>query len=329
MNRLPQLLLVALLLCSHALANAEWISSEQAIMGTRVHVELWQEDKQDGQAAIDTVMAEMRRIDELMSPYKKASELYRINQLASMQELGISNELFKLISRSVEFSRLTEGAFDITYASVGHLYNYRQHKRPDDSTIKKQLGKIDYHNIVLNPDRQTIHFTSAGVYIDLGGIAKGYAVDNGIKILQQRGFKNAIVSAGGDSRILGNRHGRPWMMGIRNPRKHDALLTRLPLWDTALSTSGDYERYFIEDGVRYHHIIDPKTGDSARELRSVTIIGPDAITTDALSTSLFVMGIERGMALANRLPDIDAIMIDNKGRFFYSNGLQEPETTKP
>ena len=118
------------------------------------------------------------------------------------------------------------------------------------------------------------------------------------------------------------------MMGIKDPRKPNALVTRLPLWDTALSTSGDYERYFIEDGVRYHHIIDPKTGDSARDLRSVTIIGPDAITTDALSTSLFIMGIEKGLALANRLAAIDAIMIDRNGRFFYSNGLQVPENNR-
>ena len=326
MNRLYYILFITLLLCAHPIASAEWLSSEQAIMGTRIHVELWHEKNKDGQAAIDAVMAEMHRIDELMSPYKKASELYRINQLASKQELAISNEMFELISRSIEFSRQTAGAFDITYASVGHMYNYREHIRPDNKAIKQELAKIDYRNIVLNKNRQTIHFTQPGVFIDLGGIAKGYAVDNGINILQQRGFKHAIVSAGGDSRILGNRHGRPWMMGIKDPRKRNALVTRLPLWDTALSTSGDYERYFIEDGVRYHHIIDPKTGDSARELRSVTIIGPDAITTDALSTSLFIMGIEKGMALANRLADIDAIMIDSKGQFYYSNGLQEPES---
>jgi len=329
MDNLTKIILLAVTLCAAPATNAEWLSSEQAIMGTRIHVELWQDKKLDGAAAIEAVMTEMRRIDELMSPYKKTSELFRINQLATRQAVRISGEMFKLISRSIEFSLLTDGAFDITYASVGHLYNYREHKRPDKNALKQQLDKIDYLKIDLNEDRQTIRFSATGVFIDLGGIAKGYAVDNGIKILQQHGVKNAIISAGGDSRILGNRHGRPWMMGIRNPRKRDALLTRLPLWDTALSTSGDYERYFIEDGVRYHHIIDPETGDSARELRSVTIIGPDAITTDALSTSLFIMGIERGMALANRLADIDAIMIDNKGRFYYSNGLQEPETSKP
>ena len=329
MNRLFHVTIATFLLCMHTIACAEWLSSEQAIMGTRIHVELWREKNKDGQAAIDAVMAEMHRIDELMSPYKKASELYRINQLAAQRELVISAEMFELISRSIEFSRQTAGAFDITFASVGHMYNYREHKRPDKNTLKQELGKIDYRNIVLNKNRQTIRFTKPGVFIDLGGIAKGYAVDNGINILQQRGFKHAIVSAGGDSRILGNRHGRPWMMGIKDPRKPNALVTRLPLWDTALSTSGDYERYFIEDGVRYHHIIDPKTGDSARELRSVTIIGPDAITTDALSTSLFIMGIDKGMALANQLLDIDAIMIDSKGRFFYSNGLQEPESSQP
>lgn len=329
MNTLTHFVLTTLLLGVAASTNAEWLSSEQAIMGTRIHVELWQENKLDGKAAINAVMTEMHRIDELMSPYIKSSELYRINQSAAQQELAISNEMFMLISHSIEFSDMTNGAFDITYASVGHLYNYREHKRPHNKIIQQELDKIDYHNIVLNQTRQTIRFTRPGVFIDLGGIAKGHAVDNAIKILQQRGFKHAIVSAGGDSRILGDRHGRPWMMGIKDPRKTNALATRLPLWDTALSTSGDYERYFIEDGVRYHHIIDPKTGDSARELRSVTIIGPDAITTDALSTSLFILGKDKGMELANRLVGIDAIMIDRNGRFFYSNGLQDPAHPQP
>ncbi len=322
------ILLLGNLVLASTPAHGEWISSSEAIMGTRIHAELWQEPGQDGLAAIDAVMAEIHRIDELMSPYKKDSELSRINQLASKQSIKISDELFRLIERSIEFSRMTDDAFDITYASVGHLYNYRERKRPDTTQIRQKLENIDYRNIVLDDAKRTIHFTRPGVFIDLGGIAKGYAVDNGIMILQGLGFKHALVSAGGDSRLLGDRHGRPWMMGIKDPRQRNALFTRLPLQDTALSTSGDYERYFIEDGVRYHHIINPKTGDSARELRSVTIIGPDAITTDALSTSLFILGIKKGITLANRLAEIDAIMIDQHGKFFYSDGLQEPEASK-
>ena len=158
--------------------------------------------------------------------------------------------------------------------------------------------------------------------IDLGGIAKGYAVDNCIAILQGLGIRNALVTAGGDSRLIGDRWGRPWTIGIRDPRRENGVIALLPLVDVAVSTSGDYERYFEENGIRYHHIIDPKSGDSARELQSVTIIGPDATTTDALSTSVFVLGLAKGLELVNRLPNIDAILVDSAGSMHYSEGLE-------
>jgi thiamine biosynthesis lipoprotein len=168
-----------------------------------------------------------------------------------------------------------------------------------------------------------VRFSRKGVRIDLGGIAKGYSVDRGIDVVKSFGFTRAYVAAGGDSRIIGDRFGKPWMVGIRDPRKEaGALITRIPLVDSAISTSGDYERFFEEDGVRYHHIIDPKTGHSASKVRSATVIGPLAVRTDGLSKTAFVLGPDKAMEIYNRLDDIDAIIVKLDGTVIYSKGLE-------
>jgi thiamine biosynthesis lipoprotein len=177
--------------------------------------------------------------------------------------------------------------------------------------------------VLLDPKLQTVRFSQKGVRIDLGGIAKGWSVDRGIDVLKARGITRAFVSAGGDSRIIGDRFGKPWMVGIRDPRKESGeVITRIPLVDAAISTSGDYERFFEEDGVRYHHIIDPRTGHSASKVRSATIIGPYAIRTDGLSKTAFVLGPEEAMRIYNGIDDIDAIIVKLDGTVIYSKGLE-------
>ena len=291
-------------------------------MGTEVRVELWHEDAASARAAIGAVMDEMNRIDALMSPYKSNSELSRINREAAQKPVVITQEMFDLISRSLEFSKLSGGAFDITFSSVGYLYDYREHIKPSDAEIAKALPGVNYRHLQLDRKRRTVHFARSGVRIDLGGIAKGHAVDNCIALLKKRGITNAIVTAGGDSRLLGDRRGRPWKVGIRDPRRRDDVVMVLPLVDVAISTSGDYERYFEADGVRHHHIINPKTGKSASGVRSVTVIGPDGVTTEGLTKSVFVRGVEDGMRLIESLPNIDAIVIDATGNIFYSARLR-------
>lgn len=290
-------------------------------MGTAVRVELWHEDETAGRAAIDAVMRDMYRIDRLMSTYKEDSELSRVNREAATRPVAISRELFDLISRSLEVSEITEGAFDITYASVGQLYDFRRKTRPSDEILEKALPAIDYRHVLLNKENHSIKFKRQGVRIDLGGIAKGHAVDRAITLLQARGITQAIVSAGGDSRIIGDRRGRPWMIGVRDPRREKEMAAILPLSDTAVSTSGDYERYFELDGVRYHHIISPASGRPVTGIRSVTVVGQDSTTVDALSTSVFVMGVEKGLSLIESLPDVEAVIIDAAGRMHYSSGL--------
>ena len=324
---LTRLLLVCLatMLCSRP-AMAEWLSDEQAIMGTSIRVELWDEDHVAGEAAIAAVMEEMRRIDRSMSPFIETSELSLINREAALHPVVISQEMFDLLTRSLEFSRLTSGAFDITFSSVGYLYDYRRHIKPTEAEIQRALPGINYHHIILDAEHGTVRFSQPGVRIDLGGIAKGHAVDNCIELLKKRGITHALVTAGGDSRILGDHLGRPWMIGIRDPRRKDGVVAMLPLSDTAVSTSGDYERYFIADGVRYHHIINPKTGHSASEVHSATIIAPTATTTDGLSKTAFILGPEKTIALIETLKGVDAVIVDKKGRLHYSRGLRRPDS---
>ena len=299
---------------SAAPAAAEWHSREEAIMGTRVAVEVWHEDAGRAEAAMAAVIAEMHRVDALMSHYKPESELSQVNARAAEGPVKVQPELSALIARALEFSALTGGAFDITYASVGYLYDYRAHARPSEEEIAARLPSVNWRHVVVDREASTIRFAREGVRIDLGCIAKGYAVDRGIGILRDMGMRHGTVTAGGDSRILGDRRGRPWVVGIRHPDDRARVIARIPLEDAALSTSGDYERYFDEGGQRYHHIINPKTGHSAGALRSVTIIGPDATLTDGLSTSVFVLGPEHGLELVERLGEVDAVLVTADGR---------------
>ncbi|MDF2177875.1 FAD:protein FMN transferase [Aliiglaciecola sp. CAU 1673] len=302
-------------------ANAQWVQDSAAIMGTNIEVQLWAEQEEQGRKGIEAVFAEMQRINQLMSPYIATSELSRVNANAAQRPVSVSQELFALIALSVDISEKTAGAFDITFASIGFLYDYRAKQKPSDTQIAEQLPAINYHHLLLDPEQQSIQFAHNNVKIDLGGIAKGHAVDKAIERLQKMGFKHALVTAGGDTRLLGDRRGRPWMVGIRDPRNPDKQAVVMPLEDSALSTSGDYERFFEEGGERYHHILSPKTGKSTHEVQSVSIMGPSSTLNDALSTSVFVLGVKDGIDLINRTPGYEAIILDSQRKLHYSSGL--------
>jgi thiamine biosynthesis lipoprotein len=323
------LIACAVLLGCTGPAHAEWVRRiSDGIMGTRITVELWSDDRQKADQAIDAVLDEMRHIDETMSTYKPTSEVSQVNDKAADGPMRISKELFDLLTTAKEYSVITDGAFDITYASVGYMYDFRKHVRPNETQIANALPAVNYRHVLLDPKAQTVQFTQKGVRIDLGGIAKGYSVDRGIAALQARGFTRAYVGAGGDSRIIGDRFGEPWIVGIRDPRKGEGnVIARIPLINAAISTSGDYERFFEEKGVRYHHIIDPHTGHSASKVRSATVIGPSATRTDGLSKTAFVLGPEKAMEIYNRLDDIDAIIVKLDGTVVYSKGMQR--ATRP
>ena len=317
-----KLLILICLSCATGLVHAQWQAEETTTMGTTVRVEVWHPDAQIRRQGIDRALQTMERVNRLMSPYIEESQLSEINRFAHERPVPVSPELFAVIRKSVDVSVLTKGAFDITYAGVGHLYNYQEQTRPGDDKIRQAKGLIDYKNIVLDEEMQTVSFLKPGMKIDLGGIAKGHAVDQAIQGLVELGIRHAQVTAGGDMRMLGNRLDRPWRIGIRDPRKPGQVAMTLALQDQALSTSGDYERSFSKDGTLYHHILDPVTGDSAREVSSVSVLGPDAIMTDALSTSVFVLGVEKGLRLIDGLDAVEAVIIDGGGKLHFSEHFQ-------
>jgi thiamine biosynthesis lipoprotein len=311
-------------------AQGDWHTEKQNAMGTLISVSLWSEDAVLAKQAIADVMAEMQRIDQTYSPYIETSDLSKLNRLAATEPQVISDEMALLLKQSRKVSELTGGAFDITFASVGHLYNYREQKQPDERQRQEMQSVIDYRLVEVvhaESGKSIVRFGHKNVMIDLGGVAKGYAADQAVKILQRHGIRHASFSAGGDSRLLGDRRGRPWLVGIENPRQEDSIAITLPLDNLAVSTSGDYERFFIDSktGERVHHIINPRSGTSAKGVASVTILGESGLQTDPLSTSVFVMGVDKGLALIDRLDGLDAIIIDSKGKVHYSKGLLPPE----
>ena len=308
------------------IGEAAWFKREEAIMGTAITVELWAGDAVSGHAAIDAVMAEMHRIDRTMSPHKADSELSRINRHAAGQPVRLSPEMFGLIERALAFSALSRGAFDISYASVGQLYDYRAGISPGAAELARARVAIGWRGLKLDRAARTLAFAHPGMRIDLGGFAKGHAVDNAAAILARHGIHHAHVAAGGDSRVIGDKRGRPWTIGVRDPRKADALVAVLPLVDTAISTSGDYERFFERDGVRHHHIVDPATGCSPRTVRSATVLAADGLTCEALSKAIFVLGVERGMELIESLDSVDAVVVDAAGHLQSSRGMSAGRT---
>lgn len=294
-------------------------------MTTQIEMAYWHPSSTQAKAIYKVIMEEFERIDHSMSRYKPQSELSRINQHAYQEATPVSEELFSLISKSQQVSVLSEGAFDITFASVGHLYDYRNKIQPTSSELAHLRG-ISYLDIKLDDKHRTIRFLKPGLVIDLGGIAKGYAVDQAISILRQGGIKHARVGAGGDLYLLGNKLDKPWIVAIKDPRSTEQNAVKLPLEDVAMSTSGDYERYFIDsDGQRIHHILKPQNGLPAKGIQSSSVLGPDATTTDALSTAIFVMGAKAGLALINQLPGIDAVIIDENRKLHFSKDLAPPQ----
>ncbi|WP_111979265.1 FAD:protein FMN transferase [Algibacillus agarilyticus] len=300
---------------------ANWVTYDFNVMGTAAHVEIYLDNPANKEQLINLVVDEMVRIDHLMSPYKATSEISLLNRSAHKDYTAVSLELFELFQTAHKISQLSRGAFDITFASVGYQYDYRNSVKPSQQQIADNIAAINFKNIKYKTLNQ-IYFTQPNTKVDLGGIAKGYAVKTSLRLLEKAGVKHAMVSAGGDTGLLGDRQGRPWLVAVKHPRNELKQAVKLPLQNEAISTSGDYERFFIKDGIRYHHILNPKTGRSAQAVISVSVIGPDPTYTDALSTTLFVKGLNEGLDFINKLPDYEAIIIDKQLTMHFSNGLK-------
>lgn len=305
-------------------AAAEWVEHSWNVMGTRANVQLWHDDSADARRIIAGIETEFSRLNKLLSPWVEDSELARVNRQAHEKPVKVSGEFYGLLEASQHYTVLTDGAFDITFATTGHLYDLREGVRPDDETLASYLDDSGMNHVQLLPEYH-VALSQPRTRIDLGGIAKGYAIDQAIGILAANGVAHAWVSLGGDSRVLGDHRGRLWHIGIRHPRTASEVAITLPVADIAVSTSGDYERFYLDNGERVHHILAPDTGKPAGELASVTIMAPTSLVADALSTSVFVLGPEKGMALIEAMEDVSCILIRRNGEVLYSSDLLDAE----
>ena len=292
-------------------------SKKEFLMDTEVEIILPHGSEEDFAAAFN----EIRRIEKLMDIHDPESEISRINRLANKESIKVSKEIFEVLEKTLEYSRLTSGAVDVSIRPLSVLWGERGKLKevPEAREIEKKLPLVNYRNIILNERNQTVEFKREGVALDLGGIAKGYALDCAIRVLKERGIKEALINAGGDIRVMGE---RVWKVGLQHPRKENEVLAVIKLKNRAIATSGDYQRYFIKEGKRYHHIINPETGYPALECMSVTILAPQATQADILATSIFILGSEKGMELIESLEGVEGIIIDAQGEILFSSGLK-------
>ena len=302
--------------------NAGTFRQTESKMGSPFIITVVHQDAKEANLALAAAWAEIDRLEAMISSWRESSQTSAVNRAAGLHPEEVSPELFNLVRRSLKISRLTDGAFDITFASAGRLWDFRSGKLPDAADVAEAAKIIDYHNVILNEEENTIFLAKPGVRIGFGAIGKGYAANRAIFVLRQHGIKNALVNAGGDLVATGHQeNGNPWTISIAHPRKTGQLLARLDISEQAVVTSGDYERFIMVDGKRYSHIIDPRTGFPVEGLISVTVICPDGELADELATSVFVLGREKGLDLINRLEGIEAIVIDARGAVSYSKNV--------
>lgn len=294
-------------------------------MGTEVQVVIRAEpaEKEKAEATALAALNEIKRIEAMMTDWDDASDLSAVNKAAGDRPIHAPAELLELLATSKQISELTHGAFDVTYAGAGQFWDFKARPPhiPDAGTIADAIRFIDYRKLEVDLDAGTAFLPMKGMKIGLGGIAKGYAVDRASALIKAAGFKHHAIKAGGDMKISGRWNHKLWSVAIRDPRDRDGVVAVLPVANTALSTSGDYERYFELDGVRYAHILDPRTGWPVQHVRSVTIVARDAVITDGLAKGVFVLGPVEGLKLAEDLPEVEAVVIDGDGNLTMTSGL--------
>ena len=305
-------------------AAAVTVKRAQVLMGTMVELTAVAPNEILAQAALSAGFQEIRRLESLLSTWIETSELSKVNAAAGLEPVGVSEETFALLRRAMEVTDYTEGAFNIAIGPAARLWNIPEAPHiPSDLELEIAAQYVDYHDIHLDSTRRTVLLEKPGMQIDVGGIGKGFAAEKTASIMQEVGATGGLVAVAGDFRVFGKRaDGTPWPVGIRHPRHAGKILATLDSTDEAISTSGDYERFFIKGGIRFHHILDPDTLKPALLCQSVTIVAPDAAWADALATGVFVMGPARGLALIERL-GFGAVIVDAQGRMLVSSRLRD------
>jgi thiamine biosynthesis lipoprotein len=317
---------------SGAAADGTVVSKLQysgSAMGTHVTVWLWTADQVGAAKAAEAVFAEMTRLDKEMTTWDPASEVSQINTAAGGKPVKVSAETFAVIERAVDISKRSKGLFDITVGAFKGLWKFDEDmdgSLPDVADVKKRLAMVNWKDIVLDARQRSVWLRRKGMSITLGGIAKGYAVDKCADLLRKRGFTDFMMQAGGDMYVAGSKGSEPWTVAIRDPRgKEGTYFAVAPVRDHSFSTSGDYERGFVKDGVRYHHILDTRTGMPAHASRSVTIRAKDAFTADAWSKVMFIMGPKDALELLKRekLTDFEVVWVDAQNQIVRTEGLKD------
>lgn len=295
-------------------------------MGSALELTAWTADEAAADQAFRTVFAEFDRLDRMMSVWKPDSDIVRLNQAAGEHPVPVNPETIEVLERARTISEWTHGKFDVTFGALSGLWKFDQDQDntiPDPQEVRRRLPLVNYRDLVVDTTARTAFLARRGMRAHLGGIGKGYAVERSVAILRGRGLRDFMIQAGGDMYVGGQRGNRPWRLGIQDPRgPRDATFGTVELSDSTFSTSGDYERFFIRDGRRYHHIIDPSTGEPAGGCRSVTIVAPSATLADGLSTGVFLLGPAEGMALIERLPDVEGVIVSAKNEVLVSKGLK-------
>ncbi|MEN0054219.1 MAG: FAD:protein FMN transferase [Mucilaginibacter sp.] len=295
------------------------------LMGNRFEISVVSDDREWANHHIDLAVAEISRIEKLLTTFNDESQTNQINAAAGINPTKVDEEVYRLIERSLKISELTQGAFDITYGSIDKsLWNFdvNMKKLPDAVIARKSVGLINYRNVILNEQNTTVFLKEKGMRIGFGGIGKGYAADRAKILLQQNGVSSGIVNAGGDLITWGTQpDDSPWTIGIADPDKQMTPFSTVDISNMAIATSGNYEKYAIIGGKKYSHTIDPKTGLPVSGIKSVSIICPSAEFADAMATPVMVMGIPVGLDLVNQLPNLACVIIDDDGRLYTSKNV--------
>lgn len=293
-------------------------------MGSELHIAAWTADE-SAAGSIDAVFAEFERLERLMSVWRDGSDIRRLNAAAGRQPIPVSGDVLAVLHDAHQISEWTGGKFDVTFGVLSDLWRFdhdQDNRVPDMSEVRRRLPLIDYRSLQLDDAAGTAFLRVPGMRVHLGGIGKGYAIDSGARILRMHGISDFMIQAGGDLYVAGLKDGHPWRLGIQDPRgSANHVFATIELTNSTLSTSGDYERSFVENGRRYHHILDPATGEPARGCRSVTILSRSAVLADGLSTGVFLLGPKAGMALLKRVPDVDAVIVTAANEVLTTPGL--------
>jgi len=294
-------------------------------MYTIVSITISSDSEEKAEKAIEMAFNELDRLAKLLNFYSEDSEVSAINRNAGNRPVNVSQETLEIIDKALYVSENTEGGFDITVGPLVRLWDFQKKIIPDGATVKEKLKLVGYKNIIIDKKASTVFLKTKGIQVDLGGIIKGYAADKAVGVLKQQGIRAGIVAVAGDIKTFGIRpDGGLWKVGIQNPRQQtdkDEIMATVGLSDTAISTSGDYQKFFIKDGRIYHHLLNPKTGYPDNECRSVTIIAKDAAFADAFATGIFILGTQKGMDTLNRL-GLDGIIVDKDGKIHVTQNLR-------